>query len=91
MVRLFCPDVRAYAPGCKKQNSSSSSKLHFFVQDMFHLPYADESFAVIIASNVLRIIPEPEKALAEIKRVLAKDGIVILPTFTHKDMGVLHA
>ena len=28
-----------------------SSKLYFSVQDMFHLPYADQSFDVVIVSN----------------------------------------
>ena len=58
------------------------------MQDIFDLPYADGSFDVIIASNVLHIIPEPEKALAEIKRVMSKDGILIAPTFTHAKMGI---
>ena len=61
----------------------SSSKLHFSVQDMFHLPYADSSFDVAIVSNALHIVPEPEKALAEIRRVLKDDGVLIAPTFTH--------
>jgi len=60
-----------------------STKLYFSVQDMFHLPYADQSFDVIIVSNALHIVPEPEKALAEIRRVLKEDGILIAPTFTH--------
>mgnify|MGYP000949557503 CR=1 FL=1 len=60
-----------------------STKLHFSVQDMFHLPYADRSFDVVIVSNALHIVPEPEKALAEIRRVLKEDGILIAPTFTH--------
>ena len=60
-----------------------STKLHFSVQDMFHLPYADQSFDVIIVSNALHIVPEPERALAEIRRVLKEDGILIAPTFTH--------
>ena len=62
-----------------------STKLHFSVQDMFHLPYADESFDVIIVANALHIVPEPEKALAEIRRVLKDDGILIAPTFTHAE------
>ena len=60
-----------------------STKLHFSVQDMFHLPYADQSFDVVIVSNALHIVPNPEKALAEIKRVLKGDGVLIAPTFTH--------
>ena len=47
------------------------------------LPYAEESFDVVIVSNALHIVPQPEKALAEIRRVLKDDGVLIAPTFTH--------
>ena len=60
-----------------------SAKLHFSVQDMFSLPYASKSFDVVIVSNALHIVPQPEKALQEIKRVLKDDGVLIAPTFTH--------
>ena len=60
-----------------------SAKLYFSVQDMFCLPYADKSFDVVIVSNALHIVPQPEKALAEIRRVLKDDGVLIAPTFTH--------
>ena len=60
-----------------------SAKLHFSVQDMFRLPYADKSFDVVIVSNALHIVPQPEKALQEIKRVLKEGGVLIAPTFTH--------
>ena len=60
-----------------------STKLYFSVQDMFHLPYADQSFDVVIVANALHIVPEPEKALSEIRRVLKDDGVLVAPTFTH--------
>ena len=62
-----------------------STKLHFSVQDMFHLPYADQSFDVVIVVNALHIVLEPEKALSEIRRVLKDDGVLVAPTFTHAD------
>ena len=62
-----------------------STKLYFSVQDMFHLPYADQSFNVVIVANALHIVPEPEKALSEIRRVLKDDGVLVAPTFTHAD------
>ena len=62
-----------------------SSKLYFSVQDMFHLPYADQSFDVVIVSNALHIVPHPEKALIEFRRVLKNDGTLIAPTFTHAE------
>ena len=65
------------------KRDTRSAKLHFSVQDMFRLPYADQSFDVVIVSNALHIVPQPEKALAEIRRVLKDDGVLIVPTFTH--------
>ena len=63
------------------KRDTRSVKLHFSVQDMFRLPYANQSFNVVIVSNALHIVPQPEKALAEIRRVLKDDGVLI--TFTH--------
>ena len=65
------------------KRDNRSAKLHFSVQDMFCLPYADGSFDAVIVSNALHIVPQPEKALAEIRRVLKDDGVLIAPTFTH--------
>ena len=65
------------------KRDNQSAKLHFSVQVMFLLPYADKSFDVVIVSNALHIVPQPEKALAEIHRVLKDDGVLIAPTFTH--------
>ena len=67
------------------RRDNPSAKLHFSVQDMFHLPYADGSFDVIVVANALHIVPEPEKALSEIRRVLKEDGVLVAPTFTHAD------
>lgn len=67
----------------KRENRRT--KLYFSVQDMFHLPYADQSFDVVIVSNALHVVAQPEKALAEIRRVLKDDGVLIAPTFTHGD------
>ena len=65
------------------KRDNRSAKLHFSVQDIFRLPYANQSFDVVIVSNALHIVPQPEKALAEIRRVLKDDGVLIAPTFTH--------
>ena len=65
------------------KRNNRSAKLYFSVRDMFCLPYADKSFDVVIVSNALHIVPQPEKALAEIRRVLKDDGVLIAPTFTH--------
>ena len=70
------------------KRDNQSAKLHFSVQDMFRLPYADQSFDVVIVSNALHIVPQPEKALQEIKRALKDDGVLIAPTFTHAENSI---
>ena len=67
------------------KRNNRSAKLHFSVQDIFCIPYADKSFDTVIVSNALHIVAQPEKALAEIKRVLKDNGVLIAPTFTHSE------
>ena len=67
------------------ERENHAENLHFSVQDMFCLPYADAAFDVVIVSNALHIVPQPERALREIKRVLKDDGVLIAPTFTHAE------
>ena len=58
--------------------------IDFQVGDATNLQFEDSSYDNIVIANVLHIMPEPEKALAEIKRVLKDDGILFAPTFTHE-------
>lgn len=61
------------------------ANLRFEVADATNLPYADDSFDAVLIANALHIIPEPEKALREIDRVLRPGGILIAPNFVeHK-------
>ncbi len=74
----FSPAMIAEA---KKKNHSS--RLHFSVQDATALPYAPESFDAVVIANALHIMPYPDKALAEIRRVLKPEGLLFAPTFVH--------
>lgn len=60
-----------------------SSRTHFSVQDATSLPYAPQSFDIVLIANALHIMPKPEKALLEIRKVLTPDGILLAPTFVH--------
>src|SRR5215468_9835737 len=46
--------------------------------DIFALTFEDDSFDVVFSQTVHFHIPNPEKALAEIKRVLRSGGLVAL-------------
>ena len=61
--------------------------LTFEVADATSLPYEDDSFDVVLISNALHVMPEPEKALEEIDRVLRPGGILIAPNFVEHKAG----
>ncbi len=62
--------------------------LTFEVADGTALPYADASFDAVIISNALHVMPEPEKALSEIGRVLRPGGVLIAPNFVNHRGGL---
>lgn len=62
-----------------------SCRLHFSVQDATCLPYGDETFDAVVISNALHIMPHPEQALTEIRRVLKPEGLLFAPTFVHSE------
>ncbi len=74
----FSPAMIAEA---KKKNLSA--RLHFSVQDATALPYAPGSFDAVVIANALHIMPDPDKAMTEIRRVLKPEGLLFAPTFVH--------
>lgn len=65
----------------QKQKDSNIKNIDFKVQDSYNLLFADKSFDIVIASNLLHLLYEPEKPINEVKRVLKDNGIFIAPTF----------
>lgn len=48
--------------------------------DMLDMPFSEETFDMVIANHVLEHVNDADKALAEIRRVLKRDGHAILQT-----------
>ncbi len=46
--------------------------------DVTGLPLADASFDVVVVAHVLHLVPDWKRALAEIRRVLRSDGVVVI-------------
>lgn len=56
----------------------------FEIADASDLRYKDKSFDVVIIANALHILPNPEKVLGEIDRVLKVGGILVAPNFIER-------
>lgn len=63
--------------------------LTFEVADATRLPCENAAFDVAIIANALHVMPDPEKALAEIDRVLRPGGLLIAPNFVGHNAGCM--
>lgn len=57
---------------------SKYPNLTFLVADAHKLPFNDKSLDLVICTETLEHLVDPQKALIEIKRVLKKDGFAII-------------
>ena len=83
-------DIRLEKMIAEAKKKNCLQTLCFSVQDATDLPYDDNSFDAVVISNALHIMPHPEKALAQIKRILKTDGVLFAPTFVHGESTAFH-
>ena len=64
-----------------RANIGEHSNIHYEVINAEDLTYEDERFDIVIANMMLYHIPNLDKALSEIRRVLKKNGIFYCATY----------
>ena len=74
---------------CEALKGTYPKQLKFEVADATCLPYENNSFDVVIIANALHVMPEPQKALKEIDRVLKDGGLLIAPNFVSHQSGII--
>ena len=52
--------------------------------DILRIAFPDESFDAVVAGNVIHLLDEPYRALAELDRVCRKGGRLIIPTYMNE-------
>ena len=58
--------------------------------DIQNISLPDESFGLIICNHVLEHVPDHKNALKELRRILGKEGILVLTVPTNKNYGSVH-
>jgi ubiquinone/menaquinone biosynthesis C-methylase UbiE len=76
-----------FSPGILQQAwhklGTSSFPFAYAVADVQFLPFEDESFETVIANQVLYHVPDRDRALSEIRRVLQPGGRLYAATLGH--------
>lgn len=73
----------------KKAKKRRFVNIEFERANIFHLDYADETFDIVIAGNVLHLLDNPENAVRELCRVTKSGGRILLPTFMTRDKSAI--
>jgi SAM-dependent methyltransferase len=69
------PEAIAYA-----RNRYAGPKVEFVEADVSALPFGDSSFDVACAFEAIEHVPEPERLVAELRRVVRPEGVCVLST-----------
>lgn len=64
-----------------KGNVGERDNVEYKVIDIQEIPYEDQAFDVVIANMMLYHVPDMEKGLTEVRRVLKKDGRFYCATY----------
>lgn len=89
--RVLCTDLSLpmLERARKKAAQRGLSNIEFAQRDLFRLPEPDGAFGAVCAANVLHLLDAPERAAAELWRVTAPGGVLLLPTFLMGEAGAV--
>lgn len=79
--KLILSDFSSGMLETTKRNLSNFKNIEYQVIDIQDIPYPDKTFDIVIANMMLYHVPNINKALEEVKRVLKDDGVFYCATY----------
>ncbi len=70
----------------RKVLGEDSNRFEYKIMDAQEISYPNDSFDIVIANLMIYHIPDKEKAISEISRVLKPDGALYASTFSQNNM-----
>jgi ubiquinone/menaquinone biosynthesis C-methylase UbiE len=84
--QLLATDLSDEMVNAARNNLQGFENVHIQKASCFDLPFETNTFDTVFMANLLHVIPNPEKALAESKRVLKSGGCLLVLSFTMQRM-----
>jgi ubiquinone/menaquinone biosynthesis C-methylase UbiE len=78
MIRQALEGLTAAAPSGALSDLDLAARVEFLVADGNRLPFPDASFDLVLCNSVLHHLEKPARLLAEIGRLAAPDGAILL-------------
>ncbi|MEK7663905.1 MAG: glycosyltransferase [Patescibacteria group bacterium] len=78
-----------YIPEIIEAAKNKDKSINFQVADAYNLPFEDGFFDIVICKGVLQVLSDSERAIGELKRVLKKDGLLIIVTLNVFALDIL--
>jgi len=88
-TKIILTDISPLMSGKAVEKLEKNEKFSFELADIQNIPYADSEFEIVIANHMLYHVPNLNKAISEIYRVLKKDGVFYSTTFGENSLKEL--
>ena len=82
--------VSDYSVGMLKQAKKklkNYDNIEYKMVDITDIEAEDNSFDVVVAGNVIHLLPDPQRAMNELTRVCKDGGRLVIPTYINGDEG----
>ena len=79
--KLILTDLSEGMLETAEKNIGERDNIEYQIADIQSLPFMDDSFDIVIANSMLYHVPDIERGLKEVRRVLKKDGVFYCSTF----------
>lgn len=73
-----------------RKNNGTSPNLHIFQGDIFHIPFADESFDKVFCFGVIQHTPDPERAFFNLASKVRPGGEFVMDIYAKNVTSLLH-
>lgn len=79
--RLVATDISIGMMERARRKVRGCGNVKFRRVSIYELPFRESCFDVVVAANVIHLLDDPQKAMAQLVKVCKPDGKIVIPTY----------